>query len=777
MVNEFSVRGSLEGADLGMISRVESTIERLLKPLVEGGQILKQSLTNTSRGEYGASYRFFGSKNVQEMVMAAVREELNGMRSKIEGMTMDIGSTSRRSYTETTERILDPRTQAAIRAQTLRAGGTSNFNKATGETTYFVPQGEARRFHAMTNESEVNYLAGRSRGLPGHSSSANIHEMATAAIARKNMTMEATARAKAAFVKTNPKSALGRQERSRRREQTGRFLKGGSLAVLSIIAGLIATSVSFLSKILGATMETARNTLNNLNSGNRTNLSGTEVTAFQNRARALGVDPNSFTNTMSMFVQRFSNPENLGDLSQVATLLQGKTADALKMITTGNVDPKQMMFSVFGDVLTSVASGKGGVLNRENIGSALSAAIAKVGQAFDPGTAELLNSIATRMMTNGQLVGGQTYSANFMQSYIEQLGAGAVAPNQLQTAAAEKGAEKFNALGSDLQSLWNSFFTQFLGQISDIATSIRNLVRPLVDFLDPGHAPQRNAEALKQNAQFTSEINNDIAFTGKQFVRDLTSKKYGMTGVFDASKSPAENMRDMKRAADSIQSESDQAAFIKRFGIDSYRARDLISQYGSLLTDTDKSAELQKQRIEGLASGNVPYPVGADAVTRSARAQSDRTAYLMGIVRRKTEAENNQKKGYYNKLDSNFLNLYQDYPDLAQFNDPSGKGTAMLDKVNSDSAITLARNMLFQQMRGSGIFQGHTVAPTEAFTFSGGANGEIVITLKNQSGKVLGQSVVPNQIGGAIKTTVYDAGDIVENMSGTSSKTKTKVGN
>lgn len=782
MVNEFSIKGDLGGVDLGIAGRLEATIERLLKPLVEGGNILKQSLTNTSTGQYGTSYRFSGSKNVQDMVMAAVREELRGLKDKFANSTLDIGGSSRKLYTETTERILDPRTQAAIRAQALRAGGTSDFDRATGMTTTFLPRGEARRYHTAVQESDARYLAGGSRGAPGYSSSANIDELATAAIARKNATMEASEKAHKAFVKANPDSAIGKEDKARQKEQAGNFVKGGTLAVLSIIAGLITTSLSFLSKILGATMEVAKNTLASLNAGNRTNMSGVDVDVFSNRSRALGYGQgqNPFVDSMSMLVQRFSNPENLGDLKDVATLLKGKTADALKMITTGNVDPEQMLYSIFGDVTTQLASGKGGVMNRNSIGAALAASLAKMNTALDPGTSDLFNTLITRMSKDSELIGGKTYDADYFRNYIGQLTSGPVV-NDMDKAAAAKGADKFNALGSDVTGLWNTFFTKFLAQIGDIATSIRNLIRPLADWLDPMHAFERNKDAMNLNNQFTGEIGDSMRFQGKQFFKTMsaaTGGKFTGKNWYDGSAlDPAQYLAQMKGEAEAAKTPALATAFQSKYGIDAVKALDIASQYNSIPLYSGALEDLAANRTEFAKTGTYPFPVGKDAITLDQRAQQTRMDYILGISRMKTKAEENISQGV--QLDSSraILDMYKDFPDMRQFTAPDRSGTGKMDEAMYQGSLALARDAIMTEMRKSGKFAGVGVVPGESFNIGKGADGQIVVTLVNKDKKPLGSIIVKNDATGAIKTTVFDSSDILESMASTNTKQTAKVGN
>lgn len=722
--NEFSLRSDIGNAGgFANVQAVERMITNALKPLFDAGQILRRTVTEG--GQQRTTFAFPGGNDIKQIVMASVREIVNSV--KVGGDAFQLSNLSRRQYIETSDRILDQRTQAAIRAEAMRSGGMSRYDKQSGVTTLLTPARQAEKFQRMIDESDRNYLSGMGRSAPGYSSSANITEMAQAAIARKNAQMIAQKQAMADFNKSNPNSPLARAFRRNRRRKNFKMVKGGVMGVLSVMAGLLAVGVGISSKILTATMEVARNVLMAMNAGNKVNLTGVDVARYAGISESLGYDKgkNPFVDSMNMLVQRFANPENIGDLSKVATLLQGKTSDALKMITTGKVDPEQMLFDIFGDVATSIASGKGGVLNRSSLGAALSSALAAMSGAFDPGTADLFNNLITRMMNSPEgFQGGRIYSGDYFRAMVGKINPRVITPSEQAQAAAEVGNRNIQALGADVNSGLNKLLTDLVSWVGDIAINIRNLIAPLLNWLDPAGAPKRNAEAIAINRQYQSEVAGDIAFLGSEAMSEASRMGIKVPRGAD----PAMFIGTMKGRIDNYKTQADANAFFKDYGVEIFDALKFVTKYGQVVSDANMLTQLRKDAL-GDENGMVSFTAGADSITRASRAQGERFKWVRDQMDRRAKAERDLAAGNNPEQNRNIIaNMKAN--NIPSWNEYLSSGNSKIfDEIQQDTSMRAAVNALFAKMRSSNLFGGMAIDPGDKLRFDPSLNGEVRVVL------------------------------------------------
>jgi len=248
--NEFSSEIDLNSPD-GIIrsSDVDRYIESALKPLFEEGKAFKRVNINRRTGIRDTRYSYRGGKNIQDSINAvlgnmhaALGYDVDPATGNVRGTAapppVSITSQGRHYYNETRERILDPRTAASIKAQALRAGGSSVTDKATGITTTLVRSGlsgETRAMRKLVDDTDRRYLAGQlpSSALADGASPASIEERAMAQVARQANVQDARQRAKEDYIRRHPGSQLAIDEAIKMRNVTDRETKARVLAAES----------------------------------------------------------------------------------------------------------------------------------------------------------------------------------------------------------------------------------------------------------------------------------------------------------------------------------------------------------------------------------------------------------------------------------------------------------------------------------------------------------------------------------------------------------------
>jgi len=239
MFNEFSSEVDLNSPDGMLRSKdVDSYIENALKPLFEEGKAFKQVRVNRRTGARTTRYAFQGGKKIQDSVKAvldnmhaALGYDVDPATGNVMGTNapppMSITNLGRHNYNETRERILDPRTAAAIKAQAQRVGGSSTTNKATGITTTLVRaglSGETRAMRQLVDDTDQKYLEGQlpSSALADGASPASVQERARAKVNRREAIRDAERQARADYIRLNPASQLAVDEAIRMQHVTDR---------------------------------------------------------------------------------------------------------------------------------------------------------------------------------------------------------------------------------------------------------------------------------------------------------------------------------------------------------------------------------------------------------------------------------------------------------------------------------------------------------------------------------------------------------------------------
>jgi hypothetical protein len=140
---------------------------------------------------------------------------------------MSVANQGRHYYNETRERILDPRTAAAIKAAAVRAGGIATTNKASGYTTTLIRaglSGETRKMRKLVDDTDAKYLAGElpSSALAEGASPATIEERAQAQVSRQANLKDAKRVAIEDYIRAHPNSQLAIEEAIKTQKVTNR---------------------------------------------------------------------------------------------------------------------------------------------------------------------------------------------------------------------------------------------------------------------------------------------------------------------------------------------------------------------------------------------------------------------------------------------------------------------------------------------------------------------------------------------------------------------------
>jgi hypothetical protein len=227
-------------------SDVDKYIEKALKPLIEEGKAFKRVSVDRRTGVRSTRYSYQGGKKIQDSINAILAEmpaslgyDVDPATGNVSGTTMpppmSVTNQGRHYYNETRERILDPRTAAAIRAAALRAGGVSTTDKTSGYTTTLLRSGlpsETRKMRKLVDDTNAKYLAGElpSSALADGASPATIEERARAQVSRQANLKDAKRAAIEDYIRANPASQLAVEEalklqRVTNREEKARLLE------------------------------------------------------------------------------------------------------------------------------------------------------------------------------------------------------------------------------------------------------------------------------------------------------------------------------------------------------------------------------------------------------------------------------------------------------------------------------------------------------------------------------------------------------------------------
>jgi hypothetical protein len=719
-----------------------SQVMRALQTLVDEGKAFRQVVTDTTRGTQKVTFGFAGGSGIQEAAMASIREIVAGLPQLSEAIK--ISSLSRKQYTTTSERILDARTQAAMRADVLRAGGQSTFDRHTGTTTYTLPSDKVGKFHAIADESEKRYLQGDFRAAIGYSSSANIHEQARAAVERNNARTMAMQQAVKAFAKANPKSPTALALRKARRKKFTKMAKGAGGAVLAILG----VAVAVLGSILKAAQETAKNTLNILTTGTKVNLSGEEVQRYANVAKVMGYSggENPIVSSMGSLVQKFANPQSFAEnIGKLVPLLRGNVTDVVPMLSSGNVDPKQAFFKVLSHVLTDVAAGNGGLLERVDMNSAFAAMLPMAAQGVSQEFADFLSNFKA----NVGIQPGKVYTPGMLMELFDKMGVSTIpTASQPAVAAANIGRERMDKLSADVSGASNVLLTQAVSFLGEIATMLRNFLRPFLAQIDPAGEAARNAVAVQHNREQAVQLQREISLGATSFSEQYT-KLTGRKIVPVRGQSLAEAT---KAEYEKVQAQLNGGTYnpLVNKGAGAVTMSNFLSSNSYLFSDMKALEQLNKQLgagvggIMGVGSirGATPEP-STDIVTRTyQRINAVQTQYLEMIDLKQealkaaaNEIENGRPMPKQTRM---ILEQLQGYPTRDDFNKEVPQ--SYYDLANGPIA-QLGLSKIIDSIGTSGMYGTTKILPSDRLNLSSSASGLLKFEF-SRDGKVFGTGEV-----------------------------------
>ena len=246
MYNEFTTEVDLKSpGGLVRSGDVDHYIEKVLKPLVEEGKAFKRADLNERTGIRSTRYSYRGGKAVQDSVNAVLAnmpealgyelDENGNVAGTDRPPPIAITNQGRHYYNETKERILDPRTAAAIRMRAIRAGGVSNTDKASGYTTTMLRaglSGETREMRKLVDTTDAKYFSGElpPSAFADGASPATMKERAKAQVARQANIKDAKLAAIEEYIAKYPTSplayeVLAKLQRVNNREDLAKLLE------------------------------------------------------------------------------------------------------------------------------------------------------------------------------------------------------------------------------------------------------------------------------------------------------------------------------------------------------------------------------------------------------------------------------------------------------------------------------------------------------------------------------------------------------------------------
>ncbi len=548
MMTEFTADIDLTSPS-GVISadKIDKYIMQALKPLLEEGKAFRRAKVNQSTGVRSVSYAYQGGAGIRNSIDAIIKDLHADLGFEgPDSAPFRISEQQRKYYTQTQERILDPRTAAAIKAQAVRAGGMAQTDRSSGITTTFVPTRAASGLHAAVDSGDARYLAGASLSAPGLSGGANIHEQAYAAVARQERQFQARKNAAQNFIKANPNSELARRSAMVRKKGNARarnLAKGAMGTAVGALVGLTATAVVALHKILGGVLETAKNTTKMMSDSARFNLSGTAMSQFKGMARGMGYadgdDP--FAAIMGVIASKVTNPGSsgfAGAISGAAPFLQGDTTKLLQFITGNASSPDKIMYEVLASTMNATMAGRGGVIKGLAPDKAMVANVAALNDILGSQGGDMFSRLFARMKTDDTLKQDHPFTGKEIQSLMEGmfLGIGgsagtanAVVPSSLSLEAAKKGSQALTEISNIWAGMGDTIFTKMLGYLGEIAQILRTALRPYIAAIDPGWEARENAGAVKENFKQTAAAEADL----KRYSPDSIEYKFAQKRLED----------------------------------------------------------------------------------------------------------------------------------------------------------------------------------------------------------------------------------------------------
>jgi len=213
--NEFIVNTKFDAGWLLRSSDFDAYFKNAMKPLFEDGKIFSKTSIDHDRGIKSTSYFFEGKAKLQKAVRDVLETapENLGLTDKNSSPLEIIfetpkGSFKQRTFVESQDRILNPRTNVSVRDFAHRSGGVSSTDKAKGITTTLIPSTFFNRAELMNliDEGDKKFLSGELpySALADGVSPRTIEEGAFAETNKKAKMYNAKFMAQKNFVEQNP---------------------------------------------------------------------------------------------------------------------------------------------------------------------------------------------------------------------------------------------------------------------------------------------------------------------------------------------------------------------------------------------------------------------------------------------------------------------------------------------------------------------------------------------------------------------------------------------
>jgi hypothetical protein len=567
--NEFTTEVDINRPD-GILrsSDVDNYVEKTLKPLIEEGKAFRQVSVNRRAGVRSTRYSYQGGKKIQDSVNAVLAEMPAALGYDIDPATgnvagsdkpppMSVTNQGRRYYNETRERILDPRTSAAIRADALRAGGVAITDKATGYTTTLIRSGlsgETRRLRKLVDDTDAKYLEGTlpSSALADGASPATVVERTRAQVARQAQMWDARQLALKEYIDAHPESWLAREEarktqkitnrqekarylaERRKQEQrrrgvrkAGNALGRGVYVALDTISTLLGNGLRVLGTIYSATRDVGDQLRKNAADSLRFNLDLNTMTGYQNWAKTFPTlgegDKDIMSKIMGALVADWGVITNLNKekLRSIAPYVGGAgVGDIAAFFTSGALTPDKLATQLIDIFIRNVARQNDGIWSADTRKGAITRVLADA-SILGPEFAKMLSAILweaerlegkekdnpwalSNLAKTGVVAAGLNPSLEKYQNT-----SGVLASGTRDLADEKRG--KWSSFLNELDVVRNDLLTKLLANSSGVLALLKNFVMAVSAKYFPALALRLSDEAERRRVMFGGMVEARLA--------------------------------------------------------------------------------------------------------------------------------------------------------------------------------------------------------------------------------------------------------------------------
>jgi hypothetical protein len=566
--NEFTTEVDINRPD-GILRSgdVDKYVEKALQPLLEAGKAFRNVNINRRAGVRSTRYSYQGGKNIQDSINAVLAEMPAALGYDVDDAgnvsgtdrppPLSVTNQGRHYYNETRERILNPRTVAAIRADALRAGGVATVDKASGYTTTLLRAGltgETRRLRKLVTDTDAQYLAGElpSSALADGASFATVAERARAQVARQSNIKDARQEAIKAYIAANPGSALAieevlRTQKVNNRQDKARMLEArrkdvrlrrgvmkaknfagrGVHIIFDTISNLIRNGLKILGTIYTATRDVGDQLRKNASDSLRFNLDLNTMKGYQNWAKMFPTLGDGNKDIMSKIMGALVadwgviTKLNTGKLGGIAPYIHSAGVNNIAdFFTSGALAPDKLAIQLLDIFIRNVARQNDGIWSADTRRGTITRVLADA-DILGPEFAKLLSAILweaerleasekdspwalSNLAKSGVVAAGLDPS---LEKYQNTSGVKSSATENM----AEKNQGQWSSFLNELDVVRNDLLTKLLANSSGLLALLKNFVMLISAKFFPQFAVRMMEEAEERKAKFDAIVRGRLA--------------------------------------------------------------------------------------------------------------------------------------------------------------------------------------------------------------------------------------------------------------------------